>query len=88
MNGDLILKNDKIANIFNDYFGSIVENMNLYHRKDKPFSISKHSDIIKNITQKYKNDPSIMSLNRNCKGISYFSFQPVSVDDVIKVINI
>ena len=27
-NGDLILKNDKIANTFNDYFGSIVENMN------------------------------------------------------------
>ena len=24
-NGDLILKNDKIANTFNDYFGSIVE---------------------------------------------------------------
>ena len=71
-NGDLILKNDKIANTFNDYFGSIVENMNLYHRKDKPFSISKDSDIIKNITQKYKNHPSIRSLIRNCKGISYF----------------
>ena len=30
-NGDLILKNGKIANTFNDYFKSIVQNMNLYH---------------------------------------------------------
>ena len=39
-NGDLIFKNDKIANTFNGYFGSIVENTNLYHWEDKPFSIS------------------------------------------------
>ena len=39
-NGDLIFKNDKIANTFNDYFGSNVENMNLYHWEDKSFSIS------------------------------------------------
>ena len=30
-NGDLILKNYKIADTFNDYFGSIIENKNLYH---------------------------------------------------------
>ena len=48
-NDDLILKNDKIANAFNDYF----ENMNLYHWEDKPFSVSKNSDIMKNIIQKY-----------------------------------
>ena len=55
--GDLILKNDKIANTINDYFGSIVENMNLHHWKGKPFSVSKDSDIIlhKNIKPpKYK----------------------------------
>ena len=51
-NGDLIFKNDKIANTFYDYFWSIVLNMNLYHWEDKPLSISKDSDIIKNITQK------------------------------------
>ena len=85
-NGDLIFKNDKIANTFNDYFGSIVENMSLYRWEDKPFSISKDSDIIKNITQKYKNHPSIRSLKRNCKGISCFSFRLISVDEIIKVV--
>ena len=29
--GELILKNKEIANTFNDYFGSIVENLNLEH---------------------------------------------------------
>ena len=85
-NGNLILQNDKIANTFNDYFGPIVEYMDLYHWEDKPFSISKDSYIIKNITQKYKNLSSIRTLKRNCKGISYFSFQPISVDEVIKVV--
>ena len=61
-NGDLIFKNGKIANTFNDYFASIVEDMNLYHWQDKHFSISKDSDIIKNISQKYKNQLSIRSL--------------------------
>ena len=60
--------------------------MNLYHWEDKPFSISKDSDIIKNITQKYKTDPSIRSWRRNFKGISYFLFQPISMDEVIKVV--
>ena len=54
-NRNLILKNDKIGNTFNDDFGSVIKNMNLYHWKDKAFSISKNSDIIKNITHKYKN---------------------------------
>ena len=69
-NGDLILKNYKIADTFNDYFGSIIENKNLYHWEINLFDII--NDIIKNITQKYKNHPSIRSLKRNCKGISYF----------------
>ena len=46
-NGDLIFKNDKIANTFNGYFGSIIENTNLYYWEDKPFSISKDSDVIR-----------------------------------------
>ena len=29
--GEIILKNKEIENIFNDYFGSIVENLNLEH---------------------------------------------------------
>ena len=34
-NGELILKNKEIANIFNDHFGSIVENLGLDHWDDR-----------------------------------------------------
>ena len=33
-NGELILKNKEIANIFNDHFGSNVENLGLDHWDD------------------------------------------------------
>ena len=46
----------------------------------------KDSDIIKNITQKLKNHSSIRSLKRHCKGVSYFPFQPIFVDEVLKVV--
>ena len=83
-NGDLILKKDKIANTFNGYFGSIVEIVSQYQKI--PMSLEYYN--IKNITQKYKKHPSIRSSKRYCKGISYFSFQPISVDEVLKLLKI
>ena len=34
-NGDLILKNEEIAKTLNDYFGSIVNNLDLHHWEEK-----------------------------------------------------
>ena len=57
--GELILKNKEIANTFNDYFGSIVENLNLEHWDEDSNSYSKinhrNNQSIKNIKKKYKN---------------------------------
>ena len=39
-NGDLILKNEKIAKTFNDNFGAIVDNLDLHHLEDKTSSPS------------------------------------------------
>ena len=54
-NGELILKNKEIANIFNDHFGSIVENLGLDHWDDHSLSLTKSSDRIENIIKRYKN---------------------------------
>ena len=43
-NGDLILKNEEIAKTFNDYFGAIVDNLDLHHWEDKTSSPSNTSD--------------------------------------------
>ena len=44
-NGELILKNEEIANIFNDHFGSMVENLCLDHWDDHSLSPTKSSDM-------------------------------------------
>ena len=53
-NGELILKSDEMANIFNDYFGSIVENLDLNHWDDHSLSPTKSSDRTENIIKRYK----------------------------------
>ena len=85
-NGELILKNKEIANIFNDHFGSIVENLGLDHWDDHSLSPTKSSDRIENIIKRYKNHPSIRKIKANFNSVCVFSFQPVCVDDIKTVI--
>ena len=84
-NGNLIFKNQEIAKTFNDYFSAIVDSLNLYHREDKtspPLSTSdKVTDIIKNCEK----HPSICKTKTKCRGISSFSFRPVSAEEVKKI---
>ena len=53
-NGDLVLKNEEIAKTFNGYFGSIADNLNLDHWKDKIYSPSNNSDKINDIIKNYE----------------------------------
>ena len=61
-NGDLILKNEEIAKTFNDYFGAIVDNLDLYHWEDKTSSPSNTSDKINDIIKNYEKHPSICNI--------------------------
>ena len=85
-NGELILKNKEIANIFDDHFGSIVENIGLDHWDNLSLSPTKSSDRTENIIKRYKNHPSIRNIKANFNSVCIFSFQPVCVDDVKTVI--
>ena len=86
--GELILKNKEIANTFNDYFGSIVENLNLEHWDEDSNSYSgiNHRNNVKDIIKKYSNHPSIKNIKKKYKNIKKFSFRPVTTDEVKKVI--
>ena len=90
-NGELLLENDKIADTFNSYFGNIVKNLNLHEWTDQ--SDHDQSDPIQNvcridnIIKKYKNHPSIKLIKRKYRNINSFSFRPVTVEEVKKVIN-
>ena len=83
-----MFKNKEIANIFNEYFGSIVESLDLHiWTKDSsnlPPSYTSH-DGIDNILITFVNHPSIKTIKQNVNIISKFSFQLVSVYNVKQV---
>ena len=83
-NGDLILKNEEIVKTFNDYFGAIVDNLDLHHWEDKTSSPSNTSDKINDIIKNYEKHPSICNIKTKYRGISNFSFRPVSAEEVKK----
>ena len=85
-NGDLILKNEEIVKTFNDYFGAIVDNLDLHHWEDKTSTPSNTSDKINDIIKNYEKHPSICNIKTKYRGISNFSFRPVSVEEVKRII--
>ena len=62
--GELILKNKEIANTFNDYFGSIVENFDLenWNENCNSYSGVNHRNNVKGIIKKYSNHPSMKNI--------------------------
>ena len=62
--GELIFKNREIADSFNNYFGSIVDNLNLQHwneSSDMP-SLDVRSKDLNYMINKYRNHPSIKTI--------------------------
>ena len=86
--GELILKNKEIANTFNDYFGSIVENLNLerWDEDSNSNSVINHRNNVNDIIKKYNNHPRIKIIKKKYKNINKLSFHPVTTDEVKKVI--
>ena len=82
----MILKNEEIARTFNDYFRAIVDSLNLHHWENKTSPPSSISDKINDIIKNYETHPSIYKIKTKCRGISSFSFRPVSVEEVKKII--
>ena len=62
--GDIIFKNKEIANTFNEYFGSIVESLDLQVWSNVPPSYTSDDDI-DNILIKFVNHPSIKTIKQN-----------------------
>ena len=78
--------NEEIAKAFDDYFSAIVDNLNLHHWKDKTSPPSSTSGKINDIIKNYEKHPNICKIKTKCSGISSFSFRPVSVEEVKKII--
>ena len=72
--GVLVMKSNKIANTFNEYFGTIVEDLDLYYWRDNSefLSNTKSFDRINNIVKIYKNHPNIKISKRNSRILVIF----------------
>ena len=83
---NLIFKNEETAKTFNGYFSAIVDNLNLHHWEDKTSLPSSTSDKTNDIIKNYEKHPSNCKIKAKYRGISSFSFRPVSVEEVKKII--
>ena len=76
------LKKGETATRFNDYFGAIVDNLDLHYWEDKTSFPSNTSYIINDIIKNYEKHPSIWNIEAKCRSISNLSFWPVSIEEV------
>ena len=84
-NGELIMKNQDIANTFNDYFGSITENLNLFQWNEHNGEI--HSKNVETIIEKFRNHPSCKIIKKHFKNHITFTFRHATAGEVKKVIH-
>ena len=84
-NGELITKNQDIANTFNDYFGSFVEKLNLFQWNEHDGEI--HSKNVETISENFKNHPSCKIIKTHFKNHIIFTFRHVKTEAVKKIIH-
>ena len=81
-NGELIKTTLETAEILNDFFLNIVQNLNItrYSNNDPFLDNAKDSSI--KAFLKYKNHPSIAAIRNQCKNRASFSFTEVDKKEV------
>ena len=83
--GEILLKNDAIANTFSNFLDSLVKSINLFKWPDISWDstiLSSVLDRIDRIILKYKFHPSIISIKQHIPHIDKFSFRFVTLEDV------
>ena len=87
-NVELLLKNEDVADTFNEYFGPIVESLDLYKWESEISDLGLNDsnqgylDVIIRNYGKYEKHPSIQMIKQNFRIPKKFSFQLVSKDEV------
>ena len=80
-NGELIMKNQDIAYSFNDYFGSVVENLNLFQWNEHNGEI--HSKKVETMIEDFKNHSSCEIIKQYFKNQITFTLRHVTTQKVI-----
>ena len=79
-NDSVISEDSELAEVFSKYFENVVKNLNI----QRPFFSQEHDDPIANAITNFEQYPSILKIKENRNVCSPFSFEPVSLDEIIK----
>ena len=82
------LSDDKeLAETFNNYFNNAVKSLNLQCNPEHLNDVSDENDPIEIAIKKFKNDPSIVVINKNIPKTTTFNFNEIGSDSIRKMIN-
>ena len=88
-NGELLFKDKDTANTFSEYFGSILESLDLYKWESEITDLGlndSNQDNLDITIRKYEKHPSIQMIKQNFRISKKFSFERVSKDEIKKII--
>ena len=83
----VVSEDAKVSEIFNEFFGSAVTNLNIPPYEPLLDSLSPSGDPILNIIDKYKDHPSILKINEINPREPTFSFKPTDLATVMREIS-
>ena len=83
-NGETLLKNEEIAGNLDDFFSDIITNLKLPSYEDPTTNVENIADPVLKAIEKYKNIPSIRMINNKYKTNSVFTFNQVSLEEILK----
>ena len=79
-NDSVISEDSELAEVFSKYFENVAKNLNI----QRPIFSQEHDDPIANAITNFEQHPSILKIKENRNVCSPFSFEPVSLDEIIK----
>ena len=83
-NDKMLLKNEEVAEVFNQYLRHITDSLDLYEFPDE--KVCEGLDDIDNIVYKFRNHPSIVKSKEQYKVKSNFSFKLATTEEVKAII--
>ena len=85
-NDNIITVDEKVANIFNDYFSNAVKNIQIKKFNTEPVPLDIF-DIIERILIKYNNHPSVLKIKDNVNNEVKFNFSNTNLGNIVDKIN-
>ena len=83
-NNKMLLKNEEVGKVFNQYFGHITDSLDLYEFPNE--KVCGGLDDIDNIVYKFRNHPSIIKIKEQYKVKSNFSFRLATTEEIKAII--